>query len=81
MLKKSKTSLTTPVHFLARVQPLAFRCRHQPQFLQHAALQSLQSHHQWVQWREFNLSKDAEEKLSTIHASSLQEFAAKLAAL
>jgi hypothetical protein len=30
---------------------------------------------------KFNLSKDAEEKLSTIHASSLQEFAAKLAAL
>jgi hypothetical protein len=30
---------------------------------------------------KFNLSKEAEEKISTIHATSLQEFAAKLAAL
>jgi len=30
---------------------------------------------------KFNLSKEAEEKINTIHATSLQEFAAKLAAL
>jgi len=30
---------------------------------------------------KFNLSKDAQDKVSTIHASSLQEFAAKLAAI
>ena len=30
---------------------------------------------------KFNLSKDAQEKITTIHASSLQEFAAKLATL
>jgi len=30
---------------------------------------------------KFNLSKEAEEKVATIRATSLQEFAAKLAAL
>ncbi len=30
---------------------------------------------------KFNLSKEVEEKITTIHATSLQEFAAKLAAL
>jgi hypothetical protein len=30
---------------------------------------------------KFNLSKEAQEKLTTIHATSLQEFAAKLATL
>ncbi len=30
---------------------------------------------------KFNLSKDAEERVASIHASSLQEFAAKLSAL
>ncbi|HOJ00670.1 MAG TPA: hypothetical protein PLL88_03565 [Anaerolineaceae bacterium] len=37
--------------------------------------------HNGYSGEKFNLSKEAEEKVTTIRATSLQEFAAKLAAL
>jgi hypothetical protein len=46
-----------------------------------AALQSFQSHHQWVQWREIQPQQRCRRKIIHHPCFLLQEFAAKLAAL